>query len=79
MRWTGHVVPNGRGKVHREFEWGDLKERNILEVPVVDGRVILKWLSKRLNGGGPLVYIDLVQDRNRWRALVNTVTKFLVP
>jgi hypothetical protein len=30
-------------------------------------------------GWGDMAYIDLVQDRDRWRALVNTVMKLRVP
>jgi hypothetical protein len=36
----------------------------------LDGRIILKWVFVRLNGG--IVWIDLAQDRDRWWALVNT-------
>jgi hypothetical protein len=34
------------GEVRTAFWWGDLMERDHLEDPVVDGRVILKWLFK---------------------------------
>jgi hypothetical protein len=40
-----------------------------LEEPGVDGRIILKWIFERLDGG--IDWIDLAQDRDRWRALVN--------
>jgi len=40
----------------------------------VDGRVILKWAFK--NGKGGICLIDLTQDRDRWRAIVNAVMNF---
>jgi len=37
----------GRGEVHKGFWWGNLRERNYLEDPDIDGRVILKWILKK--------------------------------
>jgi hypothetical protein len=48
-----------------------------LEDPGVDGRVILKWIFERLDGG--IDWIDLAQDRDMWRALVNAVMNLRVP
>jgi hypothetical protein len=48
-----------------------------LEDPGVDGRIILKWIFERLDGG--IDWIDLAQDRDRWRALVYTVMNLRVP
>jgi hypothetical protein len=46
----------------------------------VDGRIILKWICKGLDGGGGgMNWIDLAQDRDRWWALVNTVMNLQVP
>jgi hypothetical protein len=42
-----------------------------LEDPGIDGRIILKWIFKRLDGG--IDWINLAQNRGRWQALVNTV------
>ena len=39
----------------------------------VDEGIILKWIFKEIGWGVDL--FDLVQDRDRWRALVNTVMK----
>jgi hypothetical protein len=29
------------------FGWGKLRERNCLEVPEVDGRIILRWIFRK--------------------------------
>jgi hypothetical protein len=49
-----------------------------LEDPGVDGRIILKWILERLGVGGA-DWVDLAQDRDRWRALVNVVMNLRVP
>ena len=36
----------------------------------VDGRIILKWIFDKWDGG--MDWIHLEQDRDRWRAFVNT-------
>jgi hypothetical protein len=45
--------------------------------PGIDGRIILKWILKKWDGG--MHWIELAQDRDRWRALVNAVMNLLVP
>jgi hypothetical protein len=51
-------------------------ERDHLENPGVDGRIILKWTCERLDVG--MDWINLAQDRDRWRALVNVVMNLRV-
>jgi hypothetical protein len=41
----------GRGEVHTGFWWGDLRETNHLEDPGIDGRIILKWMFSKWDGG----------------------------
>jgi hypothetical protein len=48
-----------------------------LEDLVVDVRIMLKLIFKKWDGG--MNWIDLAQDRNRWRALVNAVINLRVP
>ena len=74
MRWARHVASMGRGELYEGFWWGNLRERYHLEDPSVDGKIILRWM-----GGGDVDWIDLAQDRDRWRALVNAVMNFGVP
>jgi len=37
----------GRGEVYTGFWWGNLRERDHLEDPGVDGRIILKTVFKK--------------------------------
>ena len=44
----------------------------------VHGRIILKWILEEWDGGRSMEWIDLSQDRNRWRTLVNEVINLRV-
>jgi hypothetical protein len=63
--------------VHKGFWWGNVRERYHLKDPGVDGRIILRWIFGKLCRG--MDWIDLAQDSDRWRALVNVVMNLWVP
>jgi len=68
-RWAGHVARTGQRSAHRLLE-GMLKEWDHLEDLWLDGR-IWQWIVKKRYRG--MAWTVLAQDRNRWRADVNTV------
>jgi hypothetical protein len=45
-----HVAYMGRGDVHTGFWWVNIKERDHLEDPGVDGRIILRWILRKWDG-----------------------------
>jgi hypothetical protein len=67
----------GGGEVHTGFWWGDLREGDHVGDPGVDGRIILRRIFGRWDGG--MNWIELAHDRDRWQALVNAVMNLRVP
>jgi hypothetical protein len=49
-----------------------------LEDPVIDGRIILRLMFRKLDGWGAMDWIDMAQDRDSWRAFVNAVMSIRV-
>jgi hypothetical protein len=64
MRWAGHVARMGRRGMHIGYWWESQKED-------VGGWTILKWILEI--GWDGVDWMDMAQDRDQWRALVNTV------
>jgi hypothetical protein len=73
----GHVARIARGEVHTELWWAKLRERDNLEIPNVDGRIILRWILRKWGGGMDWIY--QAQEMDRWRALVNAAINLRVP
>jgi hypothetical protein len=58
-----------REEMYTWLWWGNMKERDHLENTDLDGRIILKLIFWKWDGG--MDRLDLARDRDRWRALVN--------
>ena len=51
MRWVGHVARIGRGEAYTGFWWGNLRERDHLGDPDINGRIILRWIFRKWDVG----------------------------
>ena len=75
MRWAGHVARMGEGRVvHRVLVWKPEGKSPVGRPRWEDNT---KMDLEEVGDGGD--WMELAQDRDRWRALVNTVMKFRVP
>ena len=63
--------------MHTGVWWGNLKERDHMEAQGLDGRIILKWIFKKWDG--VMAWIDLAQNRDRWRIVLIAVLNFRFP
>jgi len=77
MGWTCSAY-GGEERCIQGFGWGNLKERDHWGDPGVDGRIILRWIFRKRDVVG-VDWMELAQDRDRWRALVNAVMNRRVP
>ena len=77
-RWARHVARMGKRRGAYRVLLGKPEERDRLKDPGVDGRIILRWIFRNRDMGD-VNWIELAQDRDRWRALVNAVTNLGVP
>jgi len=77
MRWAGHVAHMGEGRgVHRVLV-GKPEGKRLLGRPRHRWEDNIKMALQEVGGGG--YWMQLAQDRDRWRALVNTVMNLRVP
>jgi hypothetical protein len=51
MRWAENVARMRKGEAYTGFWWEILGERDHLENPDVDGRIILRWIFKNWDKG----------------------------
>jgi hypothetical protein len=64
--------------VQTGFWWGDLRRRDPLEGLGVGGEDNIKIGVQEVRWGS-MNWIDLAEDRDRWRAAMNTVMNFRHP
>jgi hypothetical protein len=64
LRMTGHVARMGETRGAYRVLVGKPEGRNHLEDPDLDGRLVLRWIFEKWDGG--MEWIDLAQDRDRW-------------
>jgi len=75
IRWVGHVVRMGRGGIHTGYWWENLTDRP-LRIPRRRWEDNIKMNIQKVEG---MDWIELVQDRDSWWTLTNTVINFRVP
>jgi hypothetical protein len=78
MRWAGHVAWMGRGKACTGFWWRNLRERDHLRDAGIDRKIILRCIFRSWDVG-VMDWIELAQDKDRWRAILNAVMNIRVP
>jgi hypothetical protein len=61
------------GELHIGHWWESQKERDLWEDQDVGGWTILKWILEGQDG------MDMAQDRDQWRVLVNMVLNLRDP
>ena len=64
MRLVGRAARMGRGEVYTGFWWGNLRERDQMEDPGLDGKIILRWIFRKWDVGGEY-WVDLAKERGR--------------
>jgi hypothetical protein len=78
MRWAGHVARMGEVRGAYNILVGGPEGRRPLGRPKHGWEDNIKMDLGEI-GFGDLKWINLAQDRDRWRALVNTVMNLRVP
>src|SRR5215470_4129506 len=78
MRWAGHVARMGEGRGAYRILVGRPEGRQPLGRPRCRWEDNIKMDLQEVGWGG-MDWIELAQDRDRWRALVNAVMNLRVP
>jgi hypothetical protein len=78
MRWAGHVARMGEGRGAYRILVGIPEGRRPLGRPRCRWEEKIKMDPQEVGWGG-MDWIDMAQDRDRWRALVSAVMNLWVP
>jgi hypothetical protein len=78
MRWAGHVARTGKGRVVYRVLVGKPEGKRPLERPRCRWVDNIKADLQEVGCEG-MEWIELAQDRNSWRVLVNAVMNIPVP
>jgi hypothetical protein len=77
IRWAGHVARMGENRGAYRILVGTSEKRRPLRRPRHRWKDNIKMDLQELGWG--IYWIELAQDRDRWRALVNAVMNLRVP
>jgi hypothetical protein len=66
----------GRVEAYTGFWWGNLRERDCMGDPGVDGWIILRWIFRKWDVGVECIELD--QHTNGWQTVVNVVMNLWV-
>jgi len=77
LRWAGHVARMGEGRGGHRVLVGKPERKRPLRRPRRRWENNIKMDLRELGGGGD--WMELAQERERWRALVNTLMNFRLP
>ena len=78
MRWAWYVARMGRGETCTGFWWGNMRERDHLEDPGIDGRILLRWIFRKW-AVGVWTGSSWLRIETGGGALVNAVMDFRLP
>jgi hypothetical protein len=78
MRWSGHAARMGEGIGVRRVLVGKPEGKKPLGRPRRRWEDNIKMDHQEVGGGGG-DWMEVAQDRDRWRALVSAVMNFRVP
>jgi len=78
MRWAGHVARVGESRIVYRVLVGKSEEKRPLESPKRKWEDNIKMDLQEVGFEG-MDWIDVAQDRDRWRALLNALMNLRVP
>jgi hypothetical protein len=78
MRWSGHIAHVRKRGMHTGFWQESQKERDHQNDRDIGVRIMFKGILRETGYGG-MIWIHLAEDRDQWRAPVNTILSLRIP